>query len=131
MSSGKNNSGAGSNKGRSINKQTFKAPTPGLEDVVFDYEGYGKPEDFKKFLNQLSQHVGVSFKYEAPTMAAAIRNLKEPNIEDPSDKEPSADVQTKSWLLKKYERECEAADKEKRAYKQNNQKCYNLFFCSF
>ena len=59
MAGGKQASGA---KREKILKSTFKAPTVGLEDVVFDYGAGMRPGDFQGYIERIAEHLAATLK---------------------------------------------------------------------
>ena len=63
----------------------FKAPTVGLETIVF---GYRKPKDAVSFIKSnesLSRYVGVNFKVGGPMAARSILSVMEPDLRLPEE----------------------------------------------
>ena len=58
--------------------KTFRAPTPGLEDVIFGYGAQpgSNPATFKKNSKRLALHIGTTFKKQASEAANMLRTLK-------------------------------------------------------
>ena len=58
-------------------KKRFKAPTEGLQYVVFNYTSNNNKNVFVESVKKLSHHIAVSgsIRYEAPTAARAVRRL--------------------------------------------------------
>ena len=102
--------------------ESFKAPTSGLEDVVFNPSS--SAADFKKFNDCLAHHVGVTFKLFGPPMSKALRKLVKPLFvllakPDPDSKSYQVDVivWTETWTEVKDDR---------RQFTEANQKLFNL-----
>ena len=68
-----------------IKKEVFKAPTSGLETVIFDYGLPKHTNDFTKSVEELSRHLAVTFKYASPSMVRAMTTLEKPDLDLPAD----------------------------------------------
>ena len=105
-------------------QKIFKAPTQGLESVIFDYGVKGcNPTIFNKNNKKLLEYVGANYKVDGPMAAQALCNLKAPIIDSlasPSNK--GDDVVLLNWKLN-----FEAAHKKWLAWTENNQKLFNLY----
>ena len=70
-------------------KKGFKAPTEGLQYVVFNYTSSNNNKNvFVESVKKLSHHIAVSgsIRYEAPTAARAVRTLTAPTFENPNSR---------------------------------------------
>jgi len=71
-------------------KKGFKAPTEGLQYVVFNCTSSNNNKNvFVESVKKLSHHIDVlgSIRYEAPTAARAVRTLTAPTFENPAKPE--------------------------------------------
>ena len=71
-------------------KKGFKAPTEGLQYVVFNYTNSNNNKNvFVESTKKLSRHITVSgsIRYEAHTAARAVRTLTAPTFEKPAKPE--------------------------------------------
>jgi len=60
---------------------TFKAPTQGLEHIIFDNAGTAKAAStFNLNVKAISEHIADYLKYDGPLAVLAIRELKAPTI---------------------------------------------------
>ena len=89
-------------------KAEAKAPTVGLEDVVFEFGANMRPGDFQGFIDSLSGHMAGALKYGGATAAKAIRKMTPPTFSEPA--EPADPTNTKQKItyehkLKKWLRE--------------------------
>ena len=69
----------------SSTKSTFRAPTKGLEAMVFDAGENMSAAEFIKINSALAEHIGVAFEKGGPTLAQALKDLKEPAFKDPDE----------------------------------------------
>ena len=75
-------------------KKGFKAPTEGLQYVVFNYTSSNNNKNvFVESVKKLSHHITVSgsIRHEAPTAARAVSTLTAPTFENPTKPEKQAD----------------------------------------
>jgi hypothetical protein len=102
---------------------TFKAPTQGLEHIIFDNTGTAKAEStFNLNIDAISEHIANRLKYNGPLAALAVRELKAPTIIFPPDpRDPNNIVETKKW-----QRSFNHAHDQQKWWTKNNQKIYNL-----
>ena len=105
-------------------QEIFKAPTPGLEFVIFDYGVKGcNPTVFNKNNKKLLMYVGANYKVDGPMVAQALCNLKAPIIDSSASSLNKGDDATiLEWNLN-----FEAAHKKWLAWTENNQKLFNLY----
>ena len=105
-------------------QEIFKAPTLGLESVIFDYGVKGCiPTVFNINNDKLLRHVGANYKVDGPMAAQALCNLKAPIIDSPASPSNKNDgVTSFEWKLN-----FEAAHKKWLAWTENNQKLFNLY----
>ncbi len=77
-------------------KPLFQAPTQGLEHIMFNNMGTAKAAStFNLNVEAISEHVAICLKFDGPLAALAIRELKEPIIDYPSNPtDPSNLVET-------------------------------------
>ena len=68
-------------------RSQFKAPTVGLEDVVFDYGGGMCPEDFQGNIEKIAEHLAGALKRQGPLASKAIKTRVVPKFEEPEDPE--------------------------------------------
>ena len=74
----------------------FKAPTPGHEDVIFEYGASMRPGAFQGFLDALSGHMASALKKEGAQAAKAIRKIKAPTLQEPAD--PASNASKKNEI---------------------------------
>ena len=76
MSSGKKTLSSGGNNAHCSTSLSIKlkASTPGLEAVLFHYDGIGRSTTFKQHLKSLARHMLVIFNYEALFMVCNDNN---------------------------------------------------------
>ena len=84
MAGGKQASGA---KREKTLKSTFKAPTVGLEDVVFDYGAGMRPGDFQGYIERIAEHLAGALKRQGPLASKAIKTQTVPTFVEPEDPE--------------------------------------------
>ena len=88
MAGGKQVSGA---KREKTLKSPFKAPTVGLEDVVFDYGAGMRLGDFQGNVERIAEHMAGKVKRHGPLAAKAIKTRVAPSFEEPEDPEVEDD----------------------------------------
>ena len=91
MAGGKQVSGA---KREKTLKSPFKAPTVGLEDVVFDYGSGMRPGDFQGYIERIAEHLAGSLKRQGPLASKAIKTQTVPTFVEPEDPEIEIDETT-------------------------------------
>ena len=74
-----------------------KAPTVGLEDVVFEFGANMRPGDFQGFIDALSGHLAGALKYGGAPAAKAIRKMTPPTGTEPT--EPTDPSSTKDKII--------------------------------
>ena len=84
MAGGKQASGA---KREKTLKSTFKAPTVGLEDVIFDYGAGMRPGDFQGYVERIAEHMAGALKRQGPLASKAIKTQNAPSFMEPEDPE--------------------------------------------
>ena len=71
-----NTNKARNNKYRGVVKRSiYKAPTPGLEYVVFEYGERMKPGSFKTMIELMAEHMASTLKKGRPEATKAIKNI--------------------------------------------------------
>ena len=72
------------------NKTTtqYKAPTSGLEHIVFKHGERMKPGSFKTMIGSMSEHMASTLKYGGPEASRAIKRAENPIYLEPD--EPTA-----------------------------------------
>ena len=111
-------------------KKGFKAPTEGLQYVVFNYTSSNNNKNvFVENVKKLSHHIAVSgsIRYEAPTAARAVRTLTAPTFENPTKPEKQADGAYNELEKDVYMNELKEVKKMKATWASNNQVIFNLF----
>ena len=68
-------------------KSPFKAPTVGLEDVVFDYGAGMRPGDFQGNVERIAEHLAGKLKRQGQLAAKVIKTRVAPSFEEPEDPE--------------------------------------------
>ena len=128
--------GKGQNRGyHDTGRSTrFRAPTAGYENVVFRVGD--SPAIFNRCADKLADYVGTSFKAGGPVMAQALCDMTEPAFPRPEipkreydkTKQANDDELRVEYEIQQLEfsKSIKEIVKEKRQYKENNQKAYNL-----
>jgi hypothetical protein len=77
-------------------KEKYKAPTPGLEHLVFTVGTAQDATNFTKVKDALAEYIGGSGKYKTGTAYAvtAVNDLVGPTIVEPADPPPKSDPPT-------------------------------------
>ena len=72
-------------------KKGFKAPTEGLQYVLFTTQLVTTARFFVENIKKLNHHIAVSgsIKYEAPTAAKSVRTLTVPKFHAPVKPDPT------------------------------------------
>ena len=84
--------GSAPQKGRAYaGKSQFKAPTVGLEDVVFDYGAGMHPGDFQGNVKKLAEHMAGAMKRLGPLASKSIKTQTAPVFVEPEDPEIGED----------------------------------------
>ena len=111
-------------------KKGFKAPTEGLQYVVFNYTSSNNNKNvFVESVKKLSHHIAVSgsIRYEAPTAARAVRTLTAPTFENPAKPEKQEDGGYNELEKDVSMNELKEVKKMKATWASNNQVIFNLF----
>ena len=61
----------------------YKAPTSGLEYIVFEYGGEMKPGSFKTMIESMAKHMAATLKYGGPEASKAIKRAENPVYVEP------------------------------------------------
>ena len=69
-------------------EEPFRAPTEGLEHVIFNYGAKMKPGEFQDHLEALAEHLARSMKKCGPMAARAIKKSEEPAFNYPDEPNP-------------------------------------------
>ena len=56
----------------------YKAPTSGLEHIVFEYGKKMKPGNFNTMIESMSEHMAATLKYGGPEASKAIKRAENP-----------------------------------------------------
>ena len=106
-------------------QRTFKAPTPGLEHRIFDWNNSKtKAVKFQEKFETIAAYVGANYDPGGAEAAAAIRKRVPPEFEKPET--PTKD--SKPWEMDIWRDEHKEYMKQFRAWKNvNNKKLFNLF----
>jgi hypothetical protein len=62
---------------------SYKAPTTGLEHIVFEYGERMKPGSFKTMVESMAEHMSAALKYGGPEASKAIRKGENPVYKEP------------------------------------------------
>ena len=111
-------------------KKGFKAPTEGLQYVVFNYTNNNNNKNvFVESVKKLSHHIAVSgsIRYEAPTAARAVRTMTAPTFDQPTKPEKQADGAYDELEKDVYMNELKEVKKLQATWASNNQIIFNLF----
>ena len=117
--------GDGKKKNYHQNESKFKAPTPGLEDTVFDYnrESTQMSARFTSTLNGLADHVAVSFANGGAEEGKAVRGITAPVYTKPTlDPAKKDDYEEKEIWRDDYR----TYSRKTLAWDENNGKIYSL-----
>ena len=81
-------------------KSKFKAPTPGLEDVVFTTGLAKDAAGFEENKKKLGRHMAVTFKMGGTIVKQAIETMKVPAFSKPADLPQNATkMEEKEWEM--------------------------------
>jgi hypothetical protein len=72
---------------RSTKDTIYKAPTQGLQHVIFEYGEWMKPGIFKSMMESLAEHMANIPKNGGPEAARAMKKQKKPMYEAPEEAE--------------------------------------------
>ena len=70
---------------RETKSTTYKAPTPGLEHIVFEYGKQMKPGSFKTMMESMAEHMAGVLKKGDPEAAKAIKKQQCPKYKEPNE----------------------------------------------
>ena len=113
-------------------KETYKAPSKGIEEFIFTYGTPNDATNFTKTKETLIQYIGGSSLYKHGTEYAlnAMKRLEEPTFPDPPDPAPPVDPANPTFQEKKEQMKWESAVKQQildqQAWKDVRVKMYNL-----
>jgi hypothetical protein len=106
----------------------FKAPTQGLEHMIFKKGDAADAAAFVEVKKALAKYAGVYFKVGSAMAQAAIDRLEEPDIKEPEDPKPMSSLPTiqeeKAREMWKYE--LEDYVKQTRAWKDAKGRAFQL-----
>eukprot|EP00804_Cyclotella_cryptica_P018941 CCRYP_006458-RA/>CCRYP_006458-RA protein AED:0.52 eAED:0.43 QI:0/0/0/0.5/1/1/2/0/247 len=100
----------------------FKAPTSGLENVMFKMGHLTDAADFEEHKKALAQYCTVNFKDGGALVQKAIDDMETPVLTPPID---PPDTVT-SIEIKKWERTYDAYDKKQRAWEDGSTRAFQL-----
>ena len=75
----------------------YKAPTPGLEHIVFKYGEIMKPGSFKTMIESMAEHMAATLKYGGPEASKAIKRAENPIYKEAD--ELTGDAATRKGLM--------------------------------
>jgi hypothetical protein len=100
---------------------SYKAPTSGLEHIVFEYGERMKPGSFKTMVESMAEHMSAALKYGGPEASKAIRKGENPIYKEPE--EPTGDnITRKETML--FERKFNQFMKQQDTWKENAGKIF-------
>ena len=102
---------------------TAKAPTVGLEDVVFEFGVNMKPGEFQGSLDSLSGHLAGALKNGGAAAAKAIRKMRPPDLSEPD--EPGENATSKQKIG--YEHKLKKALKDQDTWEDTNGLIFEKF----
>ena len=76
---------------------SYKAPTSGLEHIVFEYGEKMKPGSFKSMVESMAEHMAATLKHGGPEVSKAIKRAENPIYKEPD--EPTGDEATRKGLM--------------------------------
>ena len=76
---------------------SYRAPTAGLEHIVFKYGKKIKPGSFKTMVESMAEHMSAALKYGGPEASKAIRKGENPVYNKPE--EPTGDEITRKETM--------------------------------
>ena len=76
---------------------SYKAPTSGLEHIVFKYGKKMKSGSFKMMFESMAEHMAATLKYGGPEAPKAIKRAEHPIYKEPD--EPTGDEATRKGLM--------------------------------
>ena len=118
-------SGNGNQSMRSMVK-AYKAPTAGLESVVFKMGTVQDATDFEEHKKDLGRYVAVNFKEGESMLQQAMEVMVTPTFTAPADPiDPINMVQVKKW-----EREYDTFTKKEAAWDAVKSRGYQLIVCN-
>jgi hypothetical protein len=104
-------------------KPKFKAPTPGLEDVVFTTGLTKDAVEFEENKKKLGRYIAVTFKAGGATVQRAIETMMAPTFNKPADLTTGATkMQEKEW-----EMGYEEWRRDKRVWEEVKPRAFQLF----
>ena len=101
---------------------SFRAPTSGLEDVVFHPSSLAA--EFKKYNDRLADYVSVSFKNFGPPMSKALRKLAKPLFVLPE--QPDSDSKSYATEVVVWTDAFTRVKDDSRRFTEANQKVFNI-----
>ena len=122
--------GGGNKNNSHQNVSKFKAPTPGLEDKVFDYdrESTLMSARFTSTLNALADHVAVSFTNGGAEAGKAFRGIQAPVYTKPTlDRAKKDDYEEKEIWKDEYRT---YSSRKSSAWDENNGKIFIALHCN-
>ena len=64
---------------------TYKAPTPGLDHILFKYGGQMKPGSFKSVMKSMAEHKTGVLRNGGPEATKVIKKQKRPTYKEPEE----------------------------------------------
>ena len=64
---------------------SYKAPTSGLEHIVFEYGKKMKPGSFKTMVESMAEHMAATLKYGGLDASKAIKRAENPIYKEPDE----------------------------------------------
>ena len=99
----------------------YKAPTTGLEHIIFEYGERMKPGSFKTMVESMAEHMSAALKYGGPEASKAIRKGENPVYKEPE--EPTGEnITRKASML--FERKFNQYMKQQDTWDENSEKIF-------
>eukprot|EP00804_Cyclotella_cryptica_P002560 CCRYP_010401-RA/>CCRYP_010401-RA protein AED:0.15 eAED:0.13 QI:0/0/0/0.5/1/1/8/0/1350 len=100
----------------------FKAPTSGLENVIFKMGHFTDAADFEEHKKGLARYCAVNFKDGGAMIQKAIDDMVSPSLVAPQDPPDTATA----IEIKKWEKSYDAYDKKQRAWEDASARAFQL-----
>ena len=108
-------------------KKEFKAPTPGLESMIFKQGDAADAAAFEDVKKALAKYAGTNFRVGSNMAQVAIDELVEPNLVEPSPPTMSTPpTPAEEIARKKWEYELDDYFKDKRAWDDARPRAFQL-----
>ncbi|KAL7504016.1 hypothetical protein ACHAXN_001720, partial [Cyclotella atomus] len=109
-------------------KDAFKAPTSGLESMIFKQGTAKDAAQFVETKKALAKHVGATFKYGNNMAQRAIDRLEAPTLDEPTDPMVQSNPPTAAELkdFKRWELEYDDYRRDVRAWKDAGPRAFQL-----